>query len=574
LDLQKAVGKKEIWKSLGTADRNEARELAAPVLAQMQAEFTDLRNRREPTDADLQGAVWNHYRAELEHDRQERLSMPTQARIDAAKGQLAVDIATGKVPWSDDPLTQLDSSLDVLAVKDRAALAREFRAKRTAILRKHLASGETSYVEWKADDVIARDGLLIERDSPAYRDLCQRLQRAELEALERAAERDQGDWTGSPKDRLVRPPLHVVSDKIAAPGEAVMELYDRFQRDKPGAVTADTWKQNRGIVQRFAEFLGDDASARCITRKAVRDWKNELFKWPVKANDTAAFAGLSFTKVIEANEKIKKPTITAKTINKYLSALGGFSEWLLANDFITDDVMRGQYLELDKKKRTRFPFTAEQLQTIFASPVFGACAGHKREHESGVVKIRDWRFWIPLIALYTGARLGEIAQLLTDDVRQVHGVWCLHITREGGNGKSTKTDGSQRLVPMHSKLIEIGFLQYHAKMKRRKAKQLFEVQPDARGFFSGKPSSFFNDYFAAIGVKLDKSVNFHSFRHGIADAFRSAGYLDEQFACLLGHSKASTTGRYGILPEGVLAERVRMIEAVEYPGLNLSHIHA
>jgi hypothetical protein len=36
---------------------------------------------------------------------------------------------------------------------------------------------------------------------------------------------------------------------------------------------------------------------------------------------------------------------------------------------------------------------------------------------------------------------------------------------------------------------------------------------------------------------------------------------------LLGHTKATTTGRYGILPEGILSERVKMIEAAAFPGL-------
>jgi hypothetical protein len=64
-------------------------------------------------------------------------------------------------------------------------------------------------------------------------------------------------------------------------------------------------------------------------------------------------------------------------------------------------------------------------------------------------------------------------------------------------------------------------------------------------------------------------VNFHSFRHGIADAFRNAGYMDEQFNMLLGHTKATTTGRHGILPEGILSERVKMIEAVVFSGLTV-----
>jgi integrase len=121
------------------------------------------------------------------------------------------------------------------------------------------------------------------------------------------------------------------------------------------------------------------------------------------------------------------------------------------------------------------------------------------------------------------------------------------------------------VVPVHPELVKLGFINYHAAMKGRGEAQLFpQLKPDARGFFSGEASTFFNDYFRAIGVKADKRVNFHSFRHGIADAFRAAGYLDEQFGVLLGHSKATTTGRYGIMPEGVLSERVKMIEAVRF----------
>jgi len=144
----------------------------------------------------------------------------------------------------------------------------------------------------------------------------------------------------------------------------------------------------------------------------------------------------------------------------------------------------------------------------------------------------------------------------------------MHITEEGSPLKSTKTAGSMRVVPIHSELIKLGLIQYHASIVARGEKQLFpEIKPDKRGFYSGDPSAFFNDYFRDIGVKVDKTVNFHSFRRGIADAFRDAGYLDEQFNMLLGRTKATTTGRYGILPEGILSERVKMIEAVDFPEL-------
>lgn len=226
--------------------------------------------------------------------------------------------------------------------------------------------------------------------------------------------------------------------------------------------------------------------------------------------------------------------------------------------------MRGMYLEVDRKKKTVFPYTADQLKTIFASPLFHKCAGNEREHKKGSVEIRDWRYWIPLIAIYSGARLGEIAQLRNGDIRQLHGVWIFHITEEGEGGKSVKTDGSQRVVPVHSKLIQMGFLKFHARQSAMGEKLFPEMKPDARGYISGTASTFFNDYFRNIGVKIDRSRNFHSLRHNVADAFRAAGYLDEQHGVLLGHTKGSTTGRYGIMPEGPLQDRVKMIEAISY----------
>jgi integrase len=176
------------------------------------------------------------------------------------------------------------------------------------------------------------------------------------------------------------------------------------------------------------------------------------------------------------------------------------------------------------------------------------------------------------IGLYSGARLGEIAQMATKDLRQLHDVWIFHVTEDGEFAedgttlKSTKTAGSMRVVPVHSELIKLGLIDYHAGMVARGEARLFpEIKTDSRGFFSGEPSKFFNDYFRAVGVKVDERVNFHSFRHGIADAFRSAGYYDEQFNVLLGHTKATTTGIYGNVPQGILSERIKMIEAVAFP---------
>jgi integrase len=569
LKLQPVLKRKEIWKSLKTTDPRQARDRAAPVIASYRAQFAALEQRREPSPADLQAAVWSHYETELAQDGRARAALPTNAEIQDATRKLATDIEAGRVPWSADPLVQLNATIELIAMKDAAKMDRERRGIQLAELRKHLAAGETAMIEWKADDVIQSERLLIAKGSPAYRDLCQRLQRAQIQVLERAAERDAGNWAGSPNDAIVVPADVTQGKRFAAPGETIMALYDKFKTERIGDARPDTWDQNRKIVKLFAEFVGESSHISVITRKAVRNWKQELARWPVKAADSKAFEGMSFRKVIEANETVKKPAISQKSVNKYLAALGSFARWLLQNEYIDDDVMSGMYLSIDKRKKNRFPFTGDQLKMIFNSPLFSTCLGDGAEHKPGNVPVRDWRYWIPLIAIHSGARLGELCQLLTADVRQLHGVWIFHITEVGdededGSAKSTKTDGSMRVVPMHSRLIELGFLDYHASVAARGEQRLFpEAERDKRGYF-GEASKFFNGYFKAVGVKVDRRVNFHSFRHNVTDAFRAAGYLDEQHGVLLGHTKASTTGRYGVLPEGPLRDRVRMIEAVRY----------
>jgi integrase len=400
--------------------------------------------------------------------------------------------------------------------------------------------------------------------SAEYRKLVHGIQRAEIEALNRGVERDVGDWTGQPKDKLVQPPTAIAHP----PGEKVLELFDRYRREAPGRVSSDGWDQNRKIVVLFDQFVGGNAHVSALNRKNVRNWKGELFKWPRRVADTNAFRGLTFSEVIKRNETVGKPIISPKTINKYLAALGGFSSWLLSNGYTDEAVMTGMFLELDRDKRPVFPFDNAKLRAIFSSPLFRKCKGGGVEHLKGKEEIRDWRYWLPWLAVYSGGRLGELAQLLVTDVRKEHGHWILHVTTEGSDSKRTKTGGSQRIVPVHSQLIRLGFDRYHARAAALGKKQLFDVKPDARGYFSGEPSKFFGNYLRSIGVKAGRELNFHSFRHTAADAFRRAGFADEEFAPLLGHTKATMTGKYGIVKPMVLAQRVSMIEAVNYPGLH------
>jgi len=73
---------------------------------------------------------------------------------------------------------------------------------------------------------------------------------------------------------------------------------------------------------------------------------------------------------------------------------------------------------------------------------------------------KPYRFWLLPLGLYTGARLNELCQLRVHDVIQdVHGVDLIDINDNGYN-KSLKTGPSARQIPICSKLVEMGFLNF------------------------------------------------------------------------------------------------------------------
>ena len=451
-DLQAVVGQKEIWKSLRTGDHKEARRIALAEQDALYRKWEALGQTRALDAADIEHAIWDRYVEMIEADDRFRAELPTEQDLD----EIWIHLLSEFGEYSVEAFRIFET------IRNTFENERQSRADRLAVLRQHAARGETRSVEDVLKTLLAKNGLAV-TNSADHKKLAQGLVRAEVEAHHRYSERDGGDFTGAPRDNLVRPPK--LAKEPAVPiGDTIMGQFDQYEREMPAAVSKDTWNQNRKIVELFADFAGSKANVSVITRKVVRDWKAQLFHWPSKAAETLAFRGKRFQAVIEANKTANKPTISDKTINKYLSALGSFCNYLRQNGFIDDDVIGGLYLKLDRSRKVVFPYNDEQLKMLFLSPLFHSCGGDKREHEPGVIKCRDWRYWLPLIALYSEARLGEIAQLLVKDVLEKDGHWCFHICKDGEIQKSVKTAGSERIVPIHPELISLGLIDYHERL--------------------------------------------------------------------------------------------------------------
>lgn len=66
--------------------------------------------------------------------------------------------------------------------------------------------------------------------------------------------------------------------------------------------------------------------------------------------------------------------------------------------------------------------------------------------------------WCPWLLAYSGARIGELTQLMADDFFQLGGNWFYRITTKGR--KTVKVEQSIRRVPLHPDVLAEGFLTY------------------------------------------------------------------------------------------------------------------
>lgn len=428
-----------------------------------------------------------------------------------------------------------------------------------------------------ADKQIESRGWKIERESDAYNAFTGMLVEAAVEALTSEIERLEGRSGYEPTSAVVRGGIKTKSE-IVIDGNTIMDLYDTYanQRVSEGRKRAATVKQDKKVVERFVEFVGCKRSAASIRKDEVREWRNALSACPANFRKTNIYDGLTVREVAEKAKSLGAKGLSATTVSKYMSTISPFFAWCVSEGYASANPCDGLRYKPDKHSNRRPPFDDRQLRMIFSSPLFSGFDSDGSEHKRGKVRAKDWRYWIPLLCLFTGARIGEIAQLQLQDISEEHGVPIIHIRHNPTAGQQTKSRRS-RIVPIHRQLIELGFVDYVKERSSQRSttgsSQLFpELKPNERNEIGAKPSRFFRKYLIRIGLKKGSADGFgaHSFRHTIADKLRSAGYLDNQIAILLGHSLPTTTSGYGKLAQGTVTMLNDMVQSVEFPRVGAS----
>ncbi|WP_438274369.1 tyrosine-type recombinase/integrase [Nitrobacter sp.] len=415
-----------------------------------------------------------------------------------------------------------------------ADLAREYRA---AYARRDptIVSAETA-IELK------RRGTSYDKSSPEFQAVALEVLRAHVRAYDDMEKRQRGEDvpTSSPAIAASRGPLLSEAFKVWKSGGGKA----RGAR-KPGA---NTIIEAEHVVRYFKELHGDMHLAD-ITRGKAREFRDAIAKVPTRL--PAKLRKLPLPKLLE-RDLSGLPLRHATTINKMLQVLGAIVS-RAAKAGLLDDVSstfanpfgKDIKFEVDEAARTsRGWFTKTDLAAIFTSPVY---AENWRTDGGG----GEAAFWFPLIALFAGMRLNEIAQLRICDLRQDEddgNVWFFDIDRSGG--RSTKTKSSVRRVPVHPELVRIGLLKYRSWIVARAANPENALWPDVRSTGdrtrSAAWSKWINRYMRDECGIADDSKVFHSFRHTFKRMTRDAGISEEMHDALTGHANRGSVGRgYG-----------------------------
>ncbi|GGA53873.1 DUF6538 domain-containing protein [Sphingomonas psychrolutea] len=315
------------------------------------------------------------------------------------------------------------------------------------------------------------------------------------------------------------------------------EAYDNYIDDPTRAWTASTREAYETSRKLAIAVIGEAVPIASLSRAHCRDLLDVLRFLP--ANAGKLFPKLSPREAADrARVRGDIKIISAANANSLISNMSSFFNWAVNEELLTRNPARGLRLPDPINKRDkRLPFARAQLDAIFNAPLYRGCIdGERGYNKVGNQRPRMARFWVPLIALFTGARLGEICQLDATDIRTVDGVDCIVVSLEslvGSTDKHLKTTASDRMIPVHPILIDCGLLHFANAKRNAGEKKLFDdIETGSTGSRPVAFSKWFTQFLRACGAQRSRT-SFHSFRHNFRDELRAAR-IDHDIALFLG----------------------------------------
>lgn len=297
---------------------------------------------------------------------------------------------------------------------------------------------------------ISKYDLNVEPGTAAYTHLCTETKRAYRDYCAAVLDYDRSlDSYEFPSHASACPTLKSITANASQ--VSIRELSNLYTKDSNlgGQWVKKTGHEKADHISLLTEILGEDTDIVAVSTLDAQKVKKILTRYPKNRRKNPATRGLALADALDCKGV---QTINVQTINKYLQTYGTMFGWAKRNSYVSTNVFEGLAVRLGKKqqsKTARTAFSQNQVQIIMQELLYNS---------RGIV-LKPYQKWGPLIALYSGARLNEIAQIHLTDIRQKDGIWCFDLN-DDGETKNLKTDASRRCVPIHSRLLEYGLLEH------------------------------------------------------------------------------------------------------------------
>ncbi|WP_459845752.1 site-specific integrase [Campylobacter concisus] len=271
------------------------------------------------------------------------------------------------------------------------------------------------------------------------------------------------------------------------------------------------------------KFFHPNKDITTISRDDLLKFRNTLSLIPTKLNQKAKYKDKSLEQIIHIGKN--DPKLSQVTIQKYMIRVIQFFKYCYNSDYISKSIVNdlNVKVEINPMERKVLPYSKEE-----ANAIFKIVQNFKETNTTPSKRISaNDLYYITMIAAYSGMRINEIVQLRARDIVQHNNVLCFSINRD--DGKSTKNINSIRLVPVHSKLIELGLMEF-VKQRASTNKGIFKV--------SNKDfSEIFRSQIQRKLISSNKQKTFYSFRHYFIDTLVQQEVEPNIIAQIVGHEK-------------------------------------
>lgn len=346
--------------------------------------------------------------------------------------------------------------------------------------------------------------------SPKWREIARALCTAELEALARVAERDEGDFSGTPNAPLI---VNAQPPQDAPIPVSLTKKWANYVRSRQTLGYMDDGGRRQELaVKSLRTFLRHDDAAK-ITKRNMADWLEYILPE-------------------------KQPFTISKV---YLPTVRGLFRWAVEKDMMQDNPATGTRLASQRvvQNRERGYTTAEAtalLKAVFSYQPKVAHHGRVMEAE----KVTAAKRWVPWLCAFTGARVAEITQLRREDIHETNGELTIRITPEAGGTKS----GQWRDVPLHSQIISLDFPAYVETIENgpifHNAKEPKQYQSHSKKLANRIGDWLREENLVPVGVQPS-----HGWRHRFKTVGREIKIQDRVLDSIQGHAARTAGDAYG-----------------------------